>query len=124
MGFPAAWLERIEAAGLLAESVEPGPPLDILETPFQNRVIDLAKRHGFICYHTHNSRRSAKGYPDVAFAKVGAPFRYFLAELKRETEKPSPEQLVWINAIRAAGIDCYLWRPSDWPFIVQTLSAS
>ena len=36
------------------------------------------------------------------------------AELKRETKQPSQAQLDWLAALEAAGVEAYIWRPSDW----------
>lgn len=120
MGFSADWLPILEQRGLVAPSA-PAPPLDILEEPFQQMVLKLARGNGWLAYHTRDSRRSEPGYPDCAFAKLDPPFRYFMAEIKREGEEPTEKQWRWINAIRAAGVACYVWRPSDWEFVVRTL---
>ena len=63
------------------------------------------------------------GFPDWSFAKGG---RLVIAELKRETEKPSAHQLEWLLALGWRGdaeqwlqdpsgpLQVYVWRPSDW----------
>lgn len=100
-------------------AVDP-PDLKAMEKEFQDRVIKLAKRHNWNCYHTHDSRKSAAGYPDLTIVRVGGPL--FFAELKREGEHPTAAQMTWLELIRSAGIAAYVWRPSDWPAIVEVLS--
>lgn len=73
-------------------------------------VRDLAGRLGLRTYHTHDSRRSEPGWPDLAI--VGR--RLLLRELKTQTGRLRPEQEAWIADLRMAGIDTAVWRPSDW----------
>src|SRR6266568_2387284 len=91
------------------------------EQDFMQQIIDLAHIYGWLCYHTYDSRRSAPGYPDLAFCH---PTRchYFLAELKAERGRLSPAQKLWIDALHAAGIECHVWRPSDFDAIVERLT--
>ena len=37
----------------------------VTEGEFQAWVLDLANRNGWLAYHTHDSRKSAAGFPDV-----------------------------------------------------------
>jgi len=61
-------------------------------------------------YHTHDSRRSPSGFPDlVAVGPGGVLFR----ELKREGKKPTVSQAAWLAALRGAGQDAEVWRPSS-----------
>jgi hypothetical protein len=60
-------------------------------------------------YHTYNSQRSRKGYPDWTI--VGS--RIIFRELKAEGGKPSPDQKIWLAKLDAAGADVAIWRPSD-----------
>lgn len=63
-----------------------------------------------LCYHTYDSRRSERGFPDLVIVGVrGVLFR----ELKDEKKKPTIHQQQWIQALQAAGADAGLWRPSD-----------
>ncbi len=56
-----------------------------------------------------------KGFPDIVavkqFAGVG---RVVWMECKGETEKPTQEQVTWLDLLLAAGEEVYLARPSDW----------
>lgn len=71
---------------------------------------DLAKVLGLYVYHARDSRRSEKGWPDLAV--IGR--RLLLAELKTETGKRTPEQTDVASRLVAAGQLYRLWRPSDW----------
>jgi hypothetical protein len=97
--------------------VPPVPP-DATEKQLQAAVMRLAEAHGWLAYHTHNSRHSAKGFPDIV--AVRGPQLLF-AELKTQTGKFSTEQTEWLTALeRVPGILVRRWRPSDWDEIVST----
>lgn len=91
----------------------------IREEDFARTVTDLANAMGY--YHMHVRRTvgrgrrwvtgtSVKGWPDYAFWGHG---RFFLAELKSESGKLSADQERVIWSLRQAGINVYVWRPSD-----------
>ena len=106
------------------------------EREFQAKVVEHAEANGFLVYHTWNSRNSASGFPDLCMVR---PPRLIFAELKRENGKVSDAQQEWIDALRGTYVedscgkegckkcsDCgipqvYLWRPSDWDSIIETL---
>lgn len=117
MGFNLAWLEVIEAKGLLPVS-NPAPPLDISEKDFQAAVIALATRNGWEYWHCYDSRKSRDGWPDLAFWRD----RFFLCELKKESGRLTKEQQATIDGLRAAGACVYIFRPSDWPRILEALT--
>lgn len=81
------------------------------ERDLQDAIVELAQRLGWLVYHTHNSRHSASGFPDLTMAQPG---RLIFAELKREDGHPTGEQIDWFNTLSTAGARCYIWRPSDW----------
>ena len=64
---------------------------------------------GLLCYHTHDSRRSEAGFPDLVI--VGE--RVIYRELKSARGRVRPEQRVWLDALTAAGQDADIWRPRD-----------
>jgi hypothetical protein len=83
------------------------------EKQFQAVVVASAQRHGWLIYHTYDSRRSAPGYPDLHLVHV-AGHRTIFRELKTETGRLSPDQRVWLDALTAVGADADVWRPTDW----------
>lgn len=87
---------------------------DVIEKQWLATVIDIAHTYGWMCYHTHDSRHSEPGFPDLLMLGHG---RIVFAELKVEEisgkGKVTHYQEVWINGLRAAGQDVYVWRPSD-----------
>ena len=88
------------------------------EKQFQAKVIALAKKTGWLIYHTYDSRRSEAGYPDLTLVRD----RVIFAELKTRTGKLSPDQTVWIDRLKKAGAEVYVWRPSQLNEIVKTLT--
>lgn len=90
------------------------------EAQFQRAVVELAQALGWLVYHVPDSRRSAPGFPDLCLLHP-ARGRYLTAELKRERGRITVDQLVWLEGLRKAGVEAYLWRPSDWPEIEKVL---
>lgn len=66
---------------------------------------------GGLVYHTHDSRFSEKGFPDLTIVLHG---RVIFAELKSEKGKVSLAQEKWLDELDVAGAEVYLWRPTDW----------
>lgn len=87
------------------------------EREWQAQVVDAARLLGWRVYHTHDSRRSEPGWPDLALVRD----RLVMAELKTENGRVSEAQSDWLDALRAAGVETYLWRPSDWDAVLATL---
>ena len=85
------------------------------ERQLQDNVVAMARTLGWLCYHTHDSRRSAPGYPDLTLVRDG---RLVLVELKSQRGRLRAEQHVWLGELREVarerGIEVYLWRPMDW----------
>jgi len=90
----------------------------VSERDWQQTVVDYATAKKWTCYHTHDSRRSDPGFPDLVMVRE----RIVFAELKRERGKVSPEQRDWQIAIMFAKGEYYLWRPSDWDEVVKVLA--
>lgn len=81
----------------------------------EDRVLKAVRHHaltnGYLFYHTHDSRGSDKGLPDV-IATNGT--RILFAELKSSTGKLTPEQNVWLKMLENTGlVDVRIWRPVD-----------
>lgn len=87
-----------------------GPRAATERGQLQQWVSDLAAWLTLLHYHTHDSRYSAKGFPDSVFAGERTLFR----ELKTEWAALTPEQADWGRALLESGQDWAVWRPSDW----------
>lgn len=86
------------------------------------QVLALATQCGWQAYHTHDSRRSQPGFPDLVLVKPGHPVIF--AELKRDDIKlPTPEQQAWLTSLRlATGVQAHVWRRRDWAIIEGILT--
>lgn len=88
------------------------PPVslpDLSEKEWQGQVVKLARTLGWKIYHPFDSRRSARGWPDLSLVRE----RLVCAELKTEHGKLTRDQREWLTALAQAGAEVYLWRPSD-----------
>ncbi len=103
------------------------PPIS--EEQFQTQVIQLAKLHGWRIGH-FRAARTAHGWR-TPVAADGAGFSdlllikgklIFVAELKSQLGKVSPEQEAWLAAFAGAGVPAFTWRPNQWDSIVLILS--
>lgn len=84
---------------------------DLTEREFQSQVIGLASFYGWRHYHTHDSRRSPAGFPDLVLVRGE---ELIFAELKTEKGRVRLEQVEWMAALEhVPGVDVFLWRPSD-----------
>jgi hypothetical protein len=82
------------------------------EAALQAQVLRIAGHTGWRAYHTHDSRRSAAGFPDLVLAHPRAG-RVVFAELKSEAGRLSRAQLAWLTDLAAAGAHTHVWRPAD-----------
>lgn len=83
------------------------------EKALQAQVIAYAQMHRWLVYHTHDSRRSQAGFPDLVMVRGT---RLIFAELKTEKGRLTPEQTAWIMAFVCLDnqrVESYVWRPSD-----------
>lgn len=87
------------------------PPMT--EKNLQSAIIKLAGFHGYeVRYHTKDSRGSQAGFPDLVLAsKVRG--RLLFRELKSDTGRMRPEQVVTLEVLAACGADTGVWRPAD-----------
>lgn len=99
------------------------------ERDFRGQVIDLARLMGWRVAHFRPAlRQSGKwstpvqadgaGFPDLVLVR---PPRIIFAELKVARRKPTPQQQAWLQDLAECPVEVYLWRPSDWEVIVDTL---
>lgn len=109
------------------------------EREFQDQYLQLARACGWqrICHfrpaRTMKGWRTPiqgdKGFPDtVICGQFKIPLlsrepigKLIFAELKVEQGELTVPQHVWIDLLRAAGQEVYVWRPSDWSIIERTL---
>lgn len=98
------------------------------ETEFQREVIKIAKSLGWYVYHALPGQGrnrhltlfiGKRGFPDLVLCR---PPRLIFAELKSERGKPSTDQMEWLDALRACGVEVYLWRPSDLETVADVLA--
>lgn len=82
------------------------------EAQFMTAVRQLAGLRGYLTYHTHRSDRSEPGFPDLVLVHPGSGHLVF-AELKAAKGRVSAAQHVWIDALRRAGQNAYIWYPAD-----------
>ncbi len=82
--------------------------LPMTEAQLQSRIFEICRDLGLLCYHTHDSRRSQPGYPDLTIAGPGGQV---FAELKNAKHQATPEQERWLTMLRRGGAEAYLWRP-------------
>jgi hypothetical protein len=95
------------------------------EKQLQDHTIGVARALGWLAYHTFDSRRSEKGYPDLHLVHPVRGLSLF-RELKTRTGRISPDQKKWGAALLAAGQDFAIWRPADlWSgLILEQLQAA
>lgn len=83
------------------------------EGQLQAVIIANAERNNWLVYHTHDSRRSQPGYPDLHLVHATRGLSIF-RELKTQKGKLRPDQVTWITALEQIGCDVAIWRPADW----------
>lgn len=83
---------------------------EMTEATLLEGVRRAARQLGWLVYHTWTSVHSAPGFPDLVL--VRGP-RVVFAELKGPKGKLTDKQQQWIDALRAAGQEVYVWRPVD-----------
>lgn len=100
------------------------------EATFQRLVVEVARIYGWRIAHFPRSLSvrgrhltatayDAAGYPDLTLAhpQLGLLFR----EVKTHKGTVQPNQREWIRVLHDAGADAGVWRPQDWPRILQEL---
>lgn len=90
------------------------------ERQWQDLVRETAVMNHWLIYHTHDSRRSDKGFPDLTLARTG--FLLFL-ELKTSSGRVTPEQQVWIDTLNSiyGPVKAMIARPRDWDYLSRLL---
>lgn len=90
---------------------------DVLEREWQQEVVALLHTLGYRCYHTHDSRRSQPGFPDL----VAIRDRVIYLELKREQGLLTDKQRDWVTALHKAGAEVYVARPRHFDALAAVL---
>lgn len=79
------------------------------EPALQARIKAMCKTLGLLAYHTHDSRRSDRGFPDLV---IVGPHGLLFRELKQEAGKVEQVQADWLVALHQTGVGAGVWRPS------------
>jgi len=91
----------------------------ITERDWMQLVIDFARLQGWLVYHTHDSRRSPSGFPDVICVRGD---RLVALETKTTLGRVTRAQLRWMDALRGVpGVEAWVARPDDWDAIEEVL---
>jgi len=101
----------------------------LTEAEFLRQVIDLARLLGWRTAHFRPAwsgrgwrtpvQGDGQGFPDLILVRRE---RLIAAELKREIGGVvSSDQLTWLAAFDAAGLETAIWRPSDLQRIAEEL---
>ena len=91
----------------------------IREASLLDNVRRTARLYGWRTYHTHDSRRSEPGFPDIVMVRGS---RLVFAELKTARGRVTPDQRAWLDALHGVGApEVHLWRPDDWPQVLDVL---
>lgn len=88
------------------------------EAHWQRQVVAYAELMKWRAYHTHDSRRSNPGFPDLVL--VRRP-RVVWVELKADRGRLTSDQRDWLDDLRACGQEVFVWRPNDWPIVEKVL---
>lgn len=113
-------LPQVASKALEAPPGTPGTaPTPEPEKRFLARIRRLAREQGWSTYHTHNSRRSEEGFPDLVLTDGRA---VLFVELKSREGKLTRDQQRWLSLLAHAGAQTHVWRPSDWDAIVDRLT--
>lgn len=83
----------------------------LTEKEFMAQVVQLAKLLGWLVYHTHDSRRSVAGFPDLMLLRGG---RLLVIELKVGQNQPTAEQRTWLREFSKTGVFVAVWTPEQW----------
>ena len=102
----------------------------LLEKDFQRQIIDLAHLYGWRIAHFRPALRQSGGYstpvgadgagwPDLTLVKGE---KLIFAEIKSDAGKTSPNQDIWLLALKLTGAEVYVWKPENWDLIQDILT--
>ena len=76
-------------------------------------IEDLLTRLGWTWMHIRDARRQATtGWPDYLAVRGR---RLLAIELKSGEATPTPAQRLWLERLATAGVETYVFRPTDLP---------
>jgi hypothetical protein len=101
------------------------------EREWMAQVTDLAKLYGWEWAHFRPAMTSkgwrtpvsgtiGDGWPDLFLCRP-RDRSFLFVELKRAGAKTTERQDDVIDVLRECGLTVLVWRPSDWPDVVETL---
>ena len=90
----------------------------ITEKDFHASVVEVAEACGWMVYHTYDSRRSERGFPDLVLVRE---YDLLFIEIKLDAKNPTKPQRAWLKALDRVA-ETRVWRPRDWPEIERRLS--
>lgn len=98
------------------------------EAQFQKRIVQIAKRNGWLVFHPKKTRLpngawvtpfiGDAGFPDLVLVR---PPKLLFVELKKQNGQPSKDQIRWVESLRACGVDAFFWRPDELGYIQSVL---
>ena len=89
----------------------------LTEAQWQETITDYLDLCRWRWYHVHDSRRDKAGFLDL----WGVRERLVVIEVKKQDGIVSREQWEWLFALERAGVECHVYRPSDWPEVERVL---
>lgn len=105
------------------------PRIGMSERDLQDSIVQLARQGGWLVMHTRPAlNRHGKwstplqGNPGFVDLVLCRPPRLLLLELKSERGRLSPDQRVWIDALRGSGVDVRVIYPRDFDEIASVLT--
>gem|GEM_PF-1729348 len=113
---------RVNGQAVTSEVCAPAPPAFTSEAEFQSWIVAYAKDRGWMTYHTHDSRRSTAGFPDLVMVRMTGSARLIVAELKMPGNKPTEAQRTWLRAFERSGAEVFTWWPEHVPEIREVLA--
>lgn len=97
------------------------PMLKVSEKQLQAAIIELAKWEGWLVFHAMPVQNSSGrwrtavqgdiGFPDLVLAHKERGVMF--VELKTTVGRISEYQQLWIDTLKQAGAEVYVWRPRD-----------
>ncbi len=100
-------------AGQFRTYMKPDPrPGTMTEAELQDQVQLMCRQLGLYCYHTHDSRRSQAGWPDLVIISERTK-RAVFRELKSQTGRLTSDQKYVGYLLAMCGLSWEVWRPAD-----------